>query len=115
MTSNFRAEAPELTNRPRQRGIPVMKPARLLLLSATALFAASCAAPEPPIDPNKKSFFVDVEFTVDRDGKTKDAKIINTDAPKQLQQAALADVNRYRSEPSVDVSRGRRRIEYNID
>jgi TonB family protein len=92
-----------------------MKPARLLLLSAATLFAAGCAAPEPPIDPNKKSFFVDVEFTVDRDGRTKDAKIIKTDAPKQLQQAALADVNRYRSEPSVDVSRGRRRIEYNID
>ncbi|RYD65912.1 MAG: hypothetical protein EOP83_06315, partial [Verrucomicrobiaceae bacterium] len=73
------------------------------------------AAPEPPIDPNKKNFFVDVEFTVDRDGKTKDAKIISTDAPKQLQKAALADVSRYRSEPSVDVTRGRRRIEYNAD
>lgn len=92
-----------------------MKPARLLLLSAASVFAASCAAPEPPIDPSKKNFFVDVEFTVGRDGKTKDAKIISTDAPKQLQKTALEDVSRYRSEPSVDESRGRRRIEYNID
>jgi TonB family protein len=92
-----------------------MKPARLLLVAAATLLAASCAAPEPPIDPNKKSFFVDVEFTVDRDGRTKDAKIIKTDAPKQLQQAALADVSRYRAEPSAEPTRGRRRIEYNAD
>ena len=92
-----------------------MKPARLLLLSTAIFLAAGCAAPEPPIDPNKKSFFVDVEFTVDRDGRTKDAKVINTDAPKRLQQAALADVSRYRAEPSAEPTRGRRRIEYNID
>ena len=93
-----------------------MKVVRLLFPSAAAiLLAASCAAPEPPIDPNKKSFFVDVEFTVDRDGRTKDAKIIKTDAPKQLQQTALADVSRFRTEPSAEPTRGRRRIEYNID
>ena len=92
-----------------------MKPTRLLPLSAAVLLAASCAAPEPPVDPNKKNFFVDVEFTVDRDGRTKDAKIIKTDAPKQLQQTALADVSRFRSEPSAEPTRGRRRIEYNID
>ena len=64
---------------------------------------------------NSTNYFVDVEFTVDRDGRTKDAKVINTDAPKQLQQTALADVSRYRSEPSAEPTRGRRRIEYNLD
>ncbi|MCW1925426.1 energy transducer TonB [Luteolibacter arcticus] len=89
---------------------------RLLCLSAAALLAAGCAGgPDPSIDPKKKSFFVDVEYTVGTDGKTKDAKVISTDAPKQLQQEALREVSRYRADPSVDVSRGRRRIEYSVD
>ena len=88
---------------------------RLLLLAAATLLAAGCATPEPPIDPNKKSFFVDVEFTVAPDGRTKDAKVINTDAPKQLQKAALEEVNRYRAEPSAEPTRARRRIEYNVE
>ena len=71
-----------------------------------------CAPTEPPIDPNKKSYFVDVEYTIGTDGKTKDAKIINTDAPQVLQKEALAEVYRWRAEPSADPSRARRRIDF---
>lgn len=84
------------------------------LLALGSLFFASCAS-EPPLDPNKKSYFVDVEFTVGRDGRTTDAKVIETDAPKQLQKEALDEVNRYRAEPSAEPTRGRRRIEMTID
>ncbi|MCW1885300.1 energy transducer TonB [Luteolibacter flavescens] len=93
-----------------------MNLARTLFLSAaTALTFAGCAAgPDPSIDPNQKSFFVDVEYTIGTDGKTKDAKVISSDAPKQLQKEALNEVKKYRADPSVDPSRARRRIEYNV-
>ena len=79
------------------------------------LFAAGCATePMEPIDPNKRSYFVDVEFTVAPDGRTTDAKVVETDAPKQLQQEALEEVRRYRAEPAAEATRGRRRIEFAV-
>lgn len=87
-----------------------------VLLTALALFTASCATgPDPSVDPKQKNFYVDVEYTIAPDGRTKDAKIIATDAPKQLQKEALAEVRRYRADPSVDASRARRRIEYSLE
>ena len=92
-----------------------VNPVRPLALSA-ALFTASCATgPDPSVDPNQKSFYVDVEYTIAPDGRTKDAKIIATDAPKQLQKEALEEVRRYRADASVDPSRARRRIEYSLE
>lgn len=84
------------------------------LLALGSLFLASCAT-EPPLDPSKKSYYADIEFTVGRDGKTTDARIISTDAPKSMQQAALAEVLRYRAEPAAEPSKGRRRIEMLVD
>jgi hypothetical protein len=83
------------------------------LLALATLLAAGCAT--EAIDPNKKSYFVDVEFTVGKDGKTTDAKVISTDAPKAMQKAALEEVLHYRAEPSAEPTRGRRRIEMMVD
>lgn len=92
-----------------------VNPIRPLALFAV-LFAASCATgPDPSVDPKQKNFYVDVEYTIATDGRTKDAKIIATDAPKQLQKEALEEVSRYRADPSVDASRARRRIEYSLE
>ncbi|WP_265594602.1 energy transducer TonB [Haloferula sp. BvORR071] len=89
-----------------------MKPVLRSPLALAALLAASCAAPEPPVDPNKTSYFVDVEYTIGTDGKTSNAKVINTDAPQLLQKEALAEVYRWHAERSADPSRARRRIEF---
>jgi TonB family protein len=93
---------------------PAMKPAARLGLALAVLLAAGCAT-QPPLDPNKKSYFVDVEFTVAEDGKTTDAKVIRTDAPKQLQKEALEEVRRYRAEPSARATKGRRTIEFAVE
>ncbi len=93
---------------------PVNSSLRHLALLAS-LFAGACAsAPTEEIDPNKRSYFVDVEFTVAPDGRTTDAKVVETDAPKQLQQEALEEVRRYRAEPAAEATRGRRRIEFAV-
>lgn len=84
------------------------------LLALGSLFLASCAT-EPALDPNKKSYYADVEFTVGADGRTTDAKVINTDAPMSMQKAALEEVLRYRAEPSAEPTKGRRRIEMMVD
>ena len=83
-------------------------------LPLIALLAAGCgpAMTTEPIDPNKKSYFVDVEYTVGTDGRTSNAKVINTDAPELLQKEALAEAGRWRAEPSADPSRARRRVEF---
>ena len=83
-------------------------------LPIIVLVAASCGpvGSTEPIDPNKKSYFVDVEYTIGTDGKTSNAKVINTDAPQVLQKEALAEVQRWRAEPSADPSRARRRIDF---
>lgn len=88
---------------------PAFRPAFLL----TALLAG-CAA-EPPIDPTKTSYFVDVEYTIGTDGKSSNAKVIKTDAPKQLQEEAIQEVNRYRAEPGVQPSKARRTIEFAVE
>ncbi len=89
-----------------------VKSIRPLLSSIAVLLAAGCATP-PAIAPG--NYFVDVEFTVAPDGQTKDAKVIQTNAPKEVQQEAILEVSRYKAEPSAQASRGRRRIEYNIE
>ena len=91
-----------------------MNPTFRSLLALASLLAAGCAT-APPLDPNKKSYFVDVEFTVGRDGKTTDAKVISTDAPQAMQKAALDEVLHYRAEPAAEPTRGRRRIEMMVD
>lgn len=91
-----------------------MKSAGRSLISAAILLAAGCATPEI-IDPNKKSYFVDVEYTIGADGRTKDAKVIKTDAPKQLQEEALKEVSRYRADPASQSSRARRTIEFAVE
>ncbi|QJE96359.1 energy transducer TonB [Luteolibacter luteus] len=91
-----------------------MKNAHRCLLAVAILLAASCAT-EPPLDPDKKSYYADVEFTVGRDGKTTDAKIISSDAPKSMQNAAIEEVLRYRAEPAAEPTKGRRRIEMLMD
>lgn len=103
-----------LTDRGRHLAICGVKISRFSLFALATLLAAGCAT-EPPLDPKKKSYYADIEFTVGRDGKTTDAKIISTDAPKSMQQAALAEVLRYRAEPSAEPTRGRRRIEMLVD
>lgn len=90
-----------------------MKTLSRLIVVLAAFLLAGCAV-EPPLDPNKKSYFVDVEFTVAPDGKTTDAKVIKTDAPKQLQKAALEEVRRYRAEPATRATKGRRTIEFAV-
>ena len=77
------------------------------------LLAAGCAT--EAVDPNKSYYFVDVEFTVGTDGKTTDAKVIRTDAPKALQKEALAEVSRYRADPAAQPTKGRRTIEFAVD
>ena len=91
-----------------------VKSVRRFALSIIVPLVASCGpvGTTEPIDPNKKSYFVDVEYTIGTDGKTSNAKVINTDAPQLLQKEALAEVQRWRAEPSADPSRGRRRIEF---
>jgi TonB family protein len=86
------------------------------MLFAAVLSVVGCATgPDPRVDPNQKSFFVDVEYTIGRDGRTKAAKVLSSDAPRQLQKEALQEVRRYRADPSVDESRARRRIEFHLD
>jgi hypothetical protein len=89
---------------------PALRPGLLL----AALLLAGCAA-EPQIDPNKTSYFVDVEYTIGTDGKSSHAKVIKTDAPKQLQQEAIHEVNRYRTEPGVQPTKARRTIEFAVE
>lgn len=81
-------------------------------LALAAFFAAGCASPTPVAPGN---YYVDVEFTVAPNGRTTDAKVIKTNAPKELQQEALQDVSRYRAEPAAQATRGRRTIEYNVE
>ena len=83
-------------------------------MALTALLLTGCAT-EPPLDPNKKSYYADIEFTIGRDGRTTDARVIGTDAPKSMQRAALEEVLRYRAEPSAEPTKGRRRIEMLVD
>lgn len=87
---------------------------RALSLLAILLAAGCATEPTEPIDPNKRAYFVDVEFTVAPDGRTTDAKVVETDAPRQLQQEALEEVRRYRAEPAAEATRGRRRIEFAV-
>lgn len=82
------------------------------LLALATLLAAGCASPTPVAPGN---YFVDVEFTVTPEGKTKDAKVIKSDAPKEFQQEALSEVSRYKAEPAAQSTRGRRRIEYSVE
>jgi TonB family protein len=89
-----------------------VKTVRRLLPVIAALLAAGCATPTPVAPGN---YYVDVEFTVAPDGRTTDAKVIKTNAPKEFQQEALQEVRRYKAEPSADPSRGRRRIEYSVE
>lgn len=89
-----------------------VKAVRRLLPIIAALLAAGCAS-QTPVAPG--NYFVDVEFTVGTDGRTKDAKVIQSNAPKEFQQEALMEVSRYKAEPSADPSRGRRRIEYSVE
>ena len=88
-----------------------VKSFRLLSASILALLAASCAP--APVAPG--NYYVDVEFTVTPQGKTTDAKVIKTNAPKEFQQEALREVSRYKAEPATQATRGRRTIEYNVE
>ena len=89
-----------------------MKPAVRSGLALAALFAAGCASPAP-VAPG--TYYVDVEFTVAPNGRTTDAKVIKTNAPKAFQQEALQEVSRYKAEPAAQATRGRRTIEYNVE
>ena len=89
-----------------------VKTARRLLPVLAALLAAGCATPTPVAPGN---YYVDVEFTVAPDGRTTDAKVIKSNAPKEFQQEALREVSRYKAEPAADPTRGRRRIEYTVE
>ena len=85
---------------------------RLLLPALAALLAAGCASPKPIAPGN---YYVDVEFTVAPDGRTTDAKVIKTNAPREVQDEALREISRFKAEPAVQASRGRRTIEYNVE
>lgn len=91
------------------------------LILASELMPVSQIPPRYPLHAKRRHLegYVDVEFTVDREGRVSDPKIVAADPPKVFDRAVLQALRHWRFEPRlVDglavAVRARQRIDFNL-